>query len=206
MNNKLLLVIVLIASIQTVDWQGYGNMSSSNLTDIWSFINSNALKAFSNSDYYKFTQDLSTHLNTLWDPAWNVITVKTVDTSDTVLYGYAFREHWMWYNGFRLSGNVYSFVIWKDYNCQDWGTVGAIQKGATDFTTEEQTQIKNSINSSADKSDIWLIAKTFMNSLKSQTLFKGDSTAYSLVLSQDNTSTSYYGRICMVKNRHIYDY
>ena len=141
MNNKLLFATVLlslIASTQAVDWQGYGNMSSSNLTDIWSFINSNALTAFSSSNYAKFSSDLSDHLNTLWHPAWNVITVKTIASSDTVVYGYAFREHWMWYNGFKLLNNVYSFVIWKDYNCQNWGYIGDDYL-ANDFNTEENS-------------------------------------------------------------------
>ena len=50
------------------------------------------------------------------DPTW-----------DTVLYGYAFRQHWMWYNGYTVagsSGKYYSFVIWKDYNCVAWHSVG----------------------------------------------------------------------------------
>ena len=67
-----------------------------------------------------FCQKLSEHLNGLWDPAWNVVTMKSTYPKalyDVVLYGYAFRDHWMWYNDYRVGDKIYSFVIWKDYNC-----------------------------------------------------------------------------------------
>jgi hypothetical protein len=45
------------------------------------------------------------------------------NNGDSVLYGYAFRDHWMWYNGFLMDdGHYVSFVIWKDYNCIGWIT------------------------------------------------------------------------------------
>jgi hypothetical protein len=34
--------------------------------------------------------------------------------------GYAFRDHWMWFNGYSYLGRTFSFVIWKDYNCVAW--------------------------------------------------------------------------------------
>lgn len=39
------------------------------------------------------------------------------------MYGYAFRSHWMWFNGYSYGGKFYSFVIWKDYNCHTWNTI-----------------------------------------------------------------------------------
>jgi hypothetical protein len=44
--------------------------------------------------------------------------------SDSVVYGYAFRDHWMWYNGFLMDDGYYvSFIIWKDYNCKGWTSI-----------------------------------------------------------------------------------
>ncbi len=61
---SILLSIVVLS--QASDWQGYGNMSSSNLTSIWEFINNNIGSATSlgtSSAYEKFGEDFSNHLN-----------------------------------------------------------------------------------------------------------------------------------------------
>lgn len=39
-------------------------------------------------------------------------------TSPIIFYGYGFRNHWVWLNGY--AGSEYSFVAWKDYNCIYW--------------------------------------------------------------------------------------
>jgi hypothetical protein len=44
-------------------------------------------------------------------------------TVDAVVVAYAFRDHWMWFNGYSYQGRTFSFVIWKDYNCVAWITV-----------------------------------------------------------------------------------
>jgi hypothetical protein len=47
-------------------------------------------------------------------------------SSDSVVYGYAFRDHWMWYNGFLMDdGALVAFIIWKDYNCVTWSTINS---------------------------------------------------------------------------------
>jgi hypothetical protein len=43
-------------------------------------------------------------------------------TPDAVVVAYAFRDHWMWFNGYSYQGRTFSFVIWKDYNCVAWIT------------------------------------------------------------------------------------
>ena len=64
-------------------------------------------------------RNTSMELNRLWDPAWNVVICQTVNEFfDIVLYAYAFREHWGWFN--RIGGSVYSIVVWKDYKCDIW--------------------------------------------------------------------------------------
>lgn len=102
-------------------------MSSSNLSYIWKFIDNNigaTVAANSGSSYDAFNLNFSNYLNGLWDPAWNVFTIKTIASIDAILYGYAFRNHWMWYNGYIVQGTILDFVIWKDYNCHTWMVVG----------------------------------------------------------------------------------
>jgi hypothetical protein len=69
---------------------------------------------------------ISDTLNTAWDPAWNVFVFELVGdpTVDAVVVGYAFRDHWMWFNGYSYQGRTFSFIIWKDYNCVTWFSVG----------------------------------------------------------------------------------
>jgi hypothetical protein len=43
-------------------------------------------------------------------------------TPDAVVVAYAFRDHWMWFNGYSYIGRTFSFIIWKDYNCVAWIT------------------------------------------------------------------------------------
>jgi hypothetical protein len=66
------------------------------------------------------------------------------DLSDTVLYGYAYNDHWYWYNGYKSSGNMYyAIVIWKDYNCQGWKTIDEYANSA--FSSDQKAQIGNAI-------------------------------------------------------------
>ena len=69
-------------------------------------------------------KNISDTLNELWDPAWNVVAAKTYGGVGVyvVLYGYAFRSHWAWYNPYRDTDCV--FVVWKDYNCETWVNFG----------------------------------------------------------------------------------
>lgn len=48
----------------------------------------------------------SDYLNNLWAPAWNVVIIysNSLDINfDAVVYGYAFRNHWMWINGLKMA-------------------------------------------------------------------------------------------------------
>jgi hypothetical protein len=125
-----IVVITLLSCVGATGWQGTGNMSSSNLTEIWNYINSNigtyAVVKDNNffPDLTPFSEALSIHLESLWSPAWNVFTINSPASSDAVVYGYAFNGHWMWYNSFTINEFNLNFVIWKDYNCQGWQKVG----------------------------------------------------------------------------------
>ncbi len=111
------IIFTALPSSNQAGWQGYGNLSSENLTSIWGYINSNIQGAVTNSNIDDFNTGLSTHLNDLWSPAWNIVTIEQLTPSDSILYGYAFRRHWMWYNDYQVSTKSINFIIWKDYNC-----------------------------------------------------------------------------------------
>lgn len=82
------------------------------------------MATYAPSNLAGFSAALSDTLNNAWSPAWNVFTIKLIDpTLDAVLYGYAFNNHWMWFNDHTYGGVSYSFVVWKDYNCHTWNTI-----------------------------------------------------------------------------------
>ena len=59
---------------------------------------------------------ISNTLNARYDPYWNAVTGLIGDPwKDCVLYGYAFRGHWIWINTYDRGGNFY--VVWKETNC-----------------------------------------------------------------------------------------
>jgi hypothetical protein len=81
------------------------------------------------------------------------------NNGDSVLYGYAFRDHWMWYNGFLMDdGHYVSFIIWKDYNCITWTTHNDNAGVQSTFDAATTDLIKTAIGNFApqvDKSDVW---------------------------------------------------
>lgn len=82
-------VLCFLVGVQNTDWQGYGNMSASNLTTIWGYIRpnidsvvSNASVALANSYFTKYSElynnfstGFSNYLNEQYHPAWNVIVI-----------------------------------------------------------------------------------------------------------------------------------
>jgi hypothetical protein len=85
---------------------------------------------------------------------------------DSVLYGYAYNDHWYWYNGLKIGTHYYAIIIWKDYNCDGWKTVDASIITST-FTPNQKTQIAAAIQEQSAKwdSNIWNVAHEFMTSL-----------------------------------------
>jgi hypothetical protein len=142
--NILLSVLLLLSSCSGLNWQGAGNFSSSNLTDIWNYISSHfSVIADNKTAIVPTITDFSTYLNGLWDPAWSVVLVYDLTEGvnlDSVLYGYAYNNHWMWSNGILLSnGNYVSIIIWKDYNCYAWRTI--VDSSTTTFNESVQADI-----------------------------------------------------------------
>lgn len=76
-------------------------------------------------------KNISDILNKAWDPAWNVVLISQslgVDTVKSVVYGYAFKEHWLWLNDYTVKISV---IIWKDYNCDSWINLNSANALAT---------------------------------------------------------------------------
>ena len=126
----LALMLLLHQPVAARNWQGTGNLNNDNLALIWAFIHTN-LTNYAENETGQLCTHLSDKLNAAWDPAWNVVVVRFSTSApaynDVVLYGYAFRNHWMWFNGYtdsRIASASFSFVIWKDYNCQVWNSAG----------------------------------------------------------------------------------
>jgi hypothetical protein len=107
---------------------------------------------------------ISDKLNAAWDPAWNValtVTIADLITNTTgdfrnVVYGYAYNQHWLWYNKFKVMQHptnpssyfYFSFIIWKDYNCHSWVT----QRYSDRFnTTTKATAIQTAIKDISTK-------------------------------------------------------
>lgn len=55
----------------------------------------------------------------MMDASWYVIYMDKSNNLENimVLYGFAFKNHWMWLSNFVESHSV---VLWKDYNCDTW--------------------------------------------------------------------------------------
>lgn len=131
MKKQILVILSFLLTASAINWQAADNFTQSNLTFIWDTINNN-VGTYAPSSLAPFSEYISTALNNQWNPAWNVFVIRLLDPSfDAVFYGYAFRKHWMWFNGYTYGGNTYSFIIWKDYNCQTWHTVANFDRQTT---------------------------------------------------------------------------
>jgi hypothetical protein len=89
---------------------------------------------------------------------------------DSVLYGYGFRDHWMWFNGLYMDNTRYiSFIIWKDYNCISWHNFNNNYDPSTSFNSFESQMITSAITSFAsnvNKDDIWATTYQFTSYLE----------------------------------------
>jgi hypothetical protein len=127
---SLFLLICFLGGVHCMQWQAAANISAANHTLIWAMIqggfNTYIPNAGSTSTNHTLMAGvISSNLNSAYDPAWNVFVFELVGdpTVDAIVIAYAFRDHWMWYNGYSYLGRTFSFVIWKDYNCVTWNAV-----------------------------------------------------------------------------------
>ncbi len=130
-------VILSLASVGfCTNWESSGNWTTANTTEITAAIGvamQKSVEATAQTGYNlgTFAQELSTDLEKKWDQFWNVFVVVQAAASDTVVYGYAFKDHWLWKNNVQftgytpplsppfnyLTGKNIGLIIWKDYNC-----------------------------------------------------------------------------------------
>jgi hypothetical protein len=173
-----LVVVCLLGGVRCVQWQAAANISAANHTLIWSTINAGLTtyvpNAGSSTGHSDLAQYISDSLNAAYDPAWNVFVFELVGdpTLDAVVVGYAFRDHWMWFNGYSYLGRTFSFIIWKDYNCIAWVSIdNTVMNGAA------STNILGVIGTNAIRSsliavpydDIWGFGQSLINRLYTST-------------------------------------
>jgi len=93
MTSFLVLLLILIQDTVSINWQSHGNFSIENITIISNKITLLIPSLVTNSiPYQQAALTLSSDLNTLWDPAWNVIiSYISMGDGDGVVDGYAFR-------------------------------------------------------------------------------------------------------------------
>jgi hypothetical protein len=197
----LFFVGALLSCGSCLDWQGAGNMTQDNLTIIRTKISALDLAA-QNKDFAPFATTLSTELNNLWAPAWNVAIVTSDDGNnyDAVMVGYGFNGHWFWFNGMRINSGYVSFIIWKDFNCVRWITFNPSDPNYQFSSFTAIGKIFDGITagkSGRDTNDIWSVAKDVQDKFPATdptTLFN-DKLAYTVLASQSQL-TIFYGRFC----------
>lgn len=97
---KILICSLLLLSVTCVSWQGAGNFTDSNFTDIKNILSGVSTK-LGLEKIDSWAKIISDELNARWDPAWNVIVTKLQDKiSNGVVFGYAYNGHWLWYNNY----------------------------------------------------------------------------------------------------------
>lgn len=209
----LLITFLLATAVNSVNWQGSGTINSTVISKVWAHINANLSSAItlsgsqmSNNPKKVFCKTLSDEMNALWDPAWNVLLISGEVGYDTILYGYAFRNQWMWHNGITIPGYAfveYAIIVWKDYNCQTWSQLPELMNQMT-FTTNQVNLIKAEtakVTSDQITNNIWGAAHTLVTAIEQKSDFL--TGGYTIIMGQRN-SYSAFGYICMVSG-HFYD-
>lgn len=178
-------------------------MTQANMTQIQTQITNNPIASgYQRTQIDTVAQTISTYLNNLWAPAWNIVIVKSIQPYDTVLYAYSYKDHWMWINGVDIPnsfGKTLSYIIWKDYTCYHWGTISDLNNDQPSFAVGEvqkiqQFQFTNII------ADVWKNAYDYGVHLSTQTLLAANG--YAIVVSQDRAAI-FHGYVC-IKNTNIY--
>lgn len=121
--SALLVLLAITTPTQQRDWQGTGTMNDTVMGVIHFNIDNNPVSsANTDTEVNAIAQAISTRLNSLYAPAWNVVIYQSIQPYDTVLYAYAFRNQWMWINGISIptTNKILTYLIWKDYSCTRW--------------------------------------------------------------------------------------
>jgi hypothetical protein len=134
-----------------------------------------------------------------------VVYVTDKSNSDSVVYGYAFRDHWMWYNGYLMDDGKYvSFIIWKDYNCNGWASINSNKiatmpsSGINTFPPETNSLVYSFINSwgTEQSDDPWGVSVSLITQLQNfDAAFQGNDKAYTIIVSQSYYAR-YFAKVC----------
>ena len=195
-----LLIMVLLGCGSCLDWQGAGNWTSDNLTVLYNQINT-VPSLISSMLLGTSAKNISDNLNALWDPSWNVVIVYYTDYNnyDSVMYGYGFREHWFWFNGYQISSGYMAFIIWKDYNCGKWFTYESDLYNTT-YSATTYSSIVNNVTSASPNyqlSDIWSVAQSLpTNVIGADPTILQDPLGYTIVASQ-SSNVIFYSQMCV---------
>ena len=214
MNTKSILAILLAAmllvdSLNAVKWQGTcSGMNNTVLTEIWTGLSTKvdtAISISTNEGYNSLTKVISDRLNDRWDPAWNVVLALTSKLYDVILYGYAFRNQWMWFKGvpndYLPTARIVSLIVWKDYNCQAWKTIS--DYSTSSFTPTQKAFIKSEaerLTQTQLENDIWEAAHSMMTNIQDNSEFS--SGGYTVIFAQDGSFSTFYGNVCRVGYKH----
>lgn len=216
MFAKFALFALLLLCGHCINWEAYGNFTDDNITIIRGYVQNNfpfststsTLTGNTDTSIADFTVRMSDYLNGLWDKAWNVVVSLNSDqvhpNLDTIMYGYGFRKHWIWINGYKTSdGTTFGIVVWKDYNCHGWFTFNGnspSQETNTFTGTAKDNVVSQHITfkslGAAVRGDIWETARRLSNTLTtSGSDFSGDDKAFTIIATESNFYT-FYGRFC----------
>lgn len=120
------IIFFLVSSTCSLTWQGMGVMGKTDIAFVESSLQLNFARFLppSTTNFSKVIEAISKDLNKVWSSAWNVFVFETFDPSVTpTFFGYSFKGHWMWTNGYKYQNRNFSIVIWKDNKCKVWNTV-----------------------------------------------------------------------------------
>ncbi len=96
----LLITWGLLSAGVPLNWMAGGNFTQVDFAKLRVRVNALQTKP-PETTYAASASTMSNDLNAIWAPAWNVVVVSYQNGSnyDSVIYGYAFRNHWFWQNG-----------------------------------------------------------------------------------------------------------
>ena len=112
----------------------------------------------------------------------------------------------MWYNNYPNGEYILGFVIWKDYNCDRWLSLGDSSYQYSGLSSDQVGQINNAISAITAQwnVNIWIAAANFMESLTSLSDFSGSDKAFSVVMSENYDQTYFYSRLCVKSSNFFY--
>lgn len=191
---KFLLVLALIALGSFQAWEAMGNMTDY-VEGVRGYIDIALAKVKVSKVYMNgATYVLANSLNAKWDSYWNTAIFQKIDTNpalNAVVYGYAFRDHWLWFNSY--AGTKYSFIVWKDYNgnvTDSFCSMTTTYYINTNFDADTKAAIVALLVPANIAADVWAVAKSIVDTVQARR--PGES--YSIILYPGDSLLCFYFR------------